>query len=76
MIHQIEFFQDGIDLWFAIFRDSGQYQVLTRAESKLTDVELGDPSQGIPAGTAFEDLPDDWVCPDCQGPKSSFFPFG
>ena len=40
------------------------------------DPARGDPSQGIPAGTAFEDLPDDWVCPDCQGPKSSFVPFG
>ena len=40
------------------------------------DPAQGDPSQGIPAGTSFDDLPDDWVCPHCQGPKSSFVPFG
>jgi rubredoxin len=29
------------------------------------DPAVGDPTQGIPPGTAFEDLPGDWVCPDC-----------
>ncbi|MDC0933855.1 rubredoxin [Arcobacteraceae bacterium] len=29
------------------------------------DPELGDPENGVPAGTAFEDLPEDWTCPDC-----------
>jgi rubredoxin/sulfur carrier protein ThiS len=36
------------------------------------DPEVGDPSQGIPAGTPFEDLPDTWVCPQCGLPKSYF----
>ena len=27
------------------------------------DPELGDPDAGIAPGTAFEDLPDDFVCP-------------
>ena len=27
------------------------------------DPEQGDPENGIEPGTAFEDLPDDWVCP-------------
>lgn len=36
------------------------------------DPELGDPSQGIPPGTDFEDLPDDWVCPDCGVGKEMF----
>lgn len=27
------------------------------------DPEVGDPDNGIEPGTAFEDLPDDWVCP-------------
>ena len=26
---------------------------------------MGDPDSGIQPGTAFEDLPDDWECPDC-----------
>ena len=29
------------------------------------DPALGDPSQDIAPGTAFEDLPDDWKCPEC-----------
>ena len=33
--------------------------------SYVYDPEVGDPAAGIPAGTAFEDLPADWVCPDC-----------
>ena len=38
------------------------------------DPEKGDPKQGIPAGTPFEALPDDWVCPLCKTPKKSFVP--
>ena len=29
------------------------------------DPAIGDPNSGIEPGTAFEDLPDDWVCPIC-----------
>ena len=29
------------------------------------DPEVGDPDNGIAPGTAFEDLPEDWVCPIC-----------
>lgn len=29
------------------------------------DPEVGDPDNGIPAGTSFQDLPDDWLCPVC-----------
>lgn len=28
----------------------------------IYDPESGDPENGIDPGTAFEDLPDDWVC--------------
>ena len=38
------------------------------------DPAVGDPANGIPPGTAFEDLPDDWVCPDCGVDKSNFSP--
>ena len=30
------------------------------------DPEVGDPDNGIAPGTAFEDLPEDWVCPLCE----------
>jgi len=33
---------------------------------------LGDPDSGIPPGTPFENLPDDWVCPICGASKSDF----
>lgn len=36
------------------------------------DPEIGDPDAGIEAGTAFEDLPDDWVCPVCGASKEVF----
>ena len=29
------------------------------------DPEQGDPDSGIEPGTAFEDIPEDWVCPLC-----------
>ena len=36
------------------------------------DPEKGDPVGGIPPGTAFEDLPDEWVCPMCGVGKDMF----
>ena len=36
------------------------------------DPAKGDPDNGISPGTAFEDLPDDWVCPVCGVPKDMF----
>ncbi|TAG94778.1 MAG: rubredoxin [Oscillatoriales cyanobacterium] len=38
------------------------------------DPKVGDPDGGIPAGTPFEDIPDDWVCPTCGATKSDFEP--
>ena len=40
----------------------------------LYDPKLGDPENGIAPGTAFEDLPDDWVCPVCGLEKDFFSP--
>ena len=36
------------------------------------DEELGDPDNGIAAGTKFSDLPDDFVCPLCAVGKDEF----
>ena len=38
----------------------------------IYDPEEGDPEHGYEPGTAFEDLPEDWVCPSCGAPKSMF----
>ena len=40
------------------------------------DPEVGDPENGVEPGTAFEDLPEDWVCPDCGAEKDMFEPYG
>ena len=38
------------------------------------DPAEGDPDNGIAPGTAFEDLPEDWVCPVCGASKEEFSP--
>lgn len=38
----------------------------------IYDPEQGDPSAGIKPGTAFESLPDTWVCPECGVGKDMF----
>lgn len=38
------------------------------------DPAEGDPGPNIPPGTAFEDLPADWICPDCGATKADFEP--
>lgn len=40
----------------------------------IYDPEVGDPDNGIEPGTAFEDLPDEWVCPVCKVEKGQFAP--
>ena len=39
----------------------------------IYDPEEGDPDNNIDTGTAFKDLPDDWLCPVCQAKKEDFF---
>ena len=36
------------------------------------DPEAGDTTSGIEPGTPFEQLPDDWVCPECGAGKDLF----
>lgn len=40
----------------------------------IYDEANGDPDGGLPPGTRFEDIPDDWVCPDCGVSKTDFVP--
>lgn len=50
--------------------------VMAKYECKVCgyvyDPELGDPDSGIKPGTAFEQLPDSWVCPVCGASKDQF----
>ena len=36
--------------------------------------EKGNSSSGVEPGTAFEDLPDGWMCPQCGAPQDQFEP--
>ena len=36
------------------------------------DEALGDPAAGLAPGTRFEDIPDNWVCPECGATKADF----
>jgi rubredoxin len=38
----------------------------------IYDPAQGDAAGNISPGTAFESLPDDWVCPVCGADKSQF----
>ena len=42
----------------------------------IYDPAIGDPDNGINPDTSFEDLPDDWVCPECGVPKDQFEKIG
>lgn len=60
-------------------------KLLTKSEAKpagkkyecqvcghIYDPAVGDPAAGIAPGTAFEDIPEDWVCPVCGTRESDF----
>jgi len=38
------------------------------------DPAEGDPDNDVAPGTSFEDLPEDWVCPECGAGKEEFVP--
>ncbi|WP_333651319.1 rubredoxin [Lacrimispora sp.] len=40
----------------------------------IYDPEVGDSDADIAAGTSFDDLPEDWVCPLCGVGKDGFSP--
>lgn len=41
----------------------------------IYDPELGDPDAGIAPGTPFDELPEDWECPDCGAGTDMFEPY-
>jgi rubredoxin len=47
-----------------------KYRCLTCTH--IYDPAEGDPDAGIPPGTAFEDLPDSWSCPECGATPADF----
>ena len=53
-------------------KEAGLNKYICTVCDYLYDPEIGDPDNGVEPGTAFEDLPDDWVCPDCGVEKDEF----
>jgi rubredoxin len=47
-----------------------KYQCSTCGE--IYDEALGNAIDGIAPGTRFEDIPNDWICPNCGAEKSSY----
>lgn len=47
-------------------------QYICLACGLIYDEQLGDPDGGLPPGTRFEDIPDDWECPLCGVGKGDF----
>jgi rubredoxin len=45
---------------------------LCRICGYIYDPEKGDPEADIEPGVSFEDLPDDWICPECGASKEEF----
>ena len=35
-------------------------------------MEIGDPASDVPAGTTFDKLPEEWICPECGEEKENF----
>ena len=42
----------------------------------IYDEAKGIPEDGIPPGTLWKDIPEDWECPDCGISKSEFDLYG
>lgn len=38
----------------------------------IYDEDEGLPEEDIAPGTKWEDIPEDWTCPDCGAPKDDF----
>lgn len=52
--------------------DEGNHECM--ACGYLYEPAKGERQSGIAPGTAFEDLPDSFICPACRSPKKSFVP--
>jgi len=50
-------------------------QYICDACGYIYDEAKGDPDGGLPPGTRFADIPDDWVCPLCGVTKADFEPY-
>jgi len=71
-LRSADWFGDGLSTEQEGDKDVQKWECL--ACGYVYDPVVGDPDGGIEPGTPFEDLPDDWVCPDCGVDKDMFEP--
>ena len=57
-----------------LFKETTMKKYICKVCGYVYDPEVGDPDNGVQPGTAFEDIPDDWVCPLCGVGKEDFEP--
>jgi rubredoxin len=62
--------EDGSPLSCPAMSEAQQY--ICESCGFIYDPEEGDPDGGVPAGTPFEEIPDDWFCPVCGARKKDF----
>lgn len=55
--------------------DDPWLQYICHACGYIYDEEQGDPDGGLPPGTRYADIPDDWACPLCGVTKNDFEPY-
>lgn len=59
----------------AVSEATGTKRWICEACGWIYDPAEGDIDGGVPAGTAFEDIPEDWFCPVCGARKTDFVPY-
>ncbi len=55
-------------------KENGGEMYICNVCGYVYDSTKGDPQNGIAPNTLFKDLPENWVCPVCGAPKTSFAP--
>lgn len=61
-----------LDIKINSFQEERKMKYVCELCGWVYDEELGDPENGIAAGTKFDELPDDFECPLCGAGKDSF----
>lgn len=54
--------------------DGGMARYRCNSCGYIYDPAFGEPARQTAPGTPFEELPDDWCCPDCRAPLADFTP--
>jgi len=58
--------------YFFMAKPEEMWMCLTASCGYIYNPDKGDKKKKIAKGTAFDELPDDWVCPICGATRKSF----